>query len=477
VTPFRITDPDTAGPSQARDVITAKMDGGKMDRFVAVQEQKSAKEYSPSDARRVGLVAISHYDCDTIPYLWKYAHAFALYDHFFEGMAAPSTPGNIEIIAGQEGQSQAARFPADANGGNVKKPGDPIYGDIEPAFGPYEPDADKERQIDQRYATLMLTLGGASDSAATEDVDGVKRDLALTASSGRAPIPWGWYQEGYNGPNSAADAGYESHHNAPQYFGYLRNNEVFWSHEHNVQALLAQLHDGSLPDRGVFYVKGASRNQFGWKPVDQDPVVQQNTLGDDDHPGVGDSDHQVGEAFVATFVNAIAHSKYWKDSAVIITWDDAGGYYDHVPPPQFQRCSDGKPCGDGPRLPFILISPYAKSGAVVHDSGDTVSVVKFVETLFGLPALASLPDEKPYLPEGPRDASPALTDLLGGFDPQRLAGDRPTIPSSAAEIPESVVNMIPTPMTCSSLGIKPVQLPGGDAAPPGFFPRTARFVP
>ncbi len=477
VTPFRITDPDTSGPSNSRAVIQAKMDGGKMDRFVAVQERASEKDYAPSDARRVGLLAMSHYDCDTIPYLWKYAGSFALYDRFFQGMAGPSTPGNIEIIAAQSGQSQAARFPDDANGGVVAKPGDPIYGDMEPAFGPYEPGSDKRHQIDQRYATVMLSLSGTSDAHATADTLGVKRDLDVVTHSGRAAIPWGWYQEGYRGPTSVPAAGYESHHNAPQYFGYLRNNDVFWRHEHDVPLLLAQLRDGTLPDRGVFYVKGGSNNHFGWKPVDKDPVVQRNTLGDDDHPGVGDSDHEVGEAFVATFVNAIAHSKYWKNSAIVITWDDAGGYYDHVRPPQFEKCSDGKPCGDGPRVPLILISPYARSGAVVHDSGDTGSVVKFVETLFGLPSLASLPDEKPFLPEGPRDGNPALTDLLGGFDPLRLAGKRAPISASAAEISRLIVDTIPTPMNCASLGVTPVKLPTGDVLPQGFFPRTSRFVP
>ncbi len=54
--------------------------------------------------------------------------------------------------------------------------------------------------------------------------------------------------------------------------------------------------------------------------------------------------------------------------------------------------------------------------------GDHVSFAKFLDVLFDLPPLASLPDEKPYLPEGPRDANPRLTDLLGGFDAARLAG-------------------------------------------------------
>ena len=80
-------------------------------------------------------------------------------------------------------------------------------------------------------------------------------------------------------------------------------------------------------------------------------------------PAAGDTDAQVGEAFVATFVNAIARSTYWNDSAIIITWDDPGGYYDHVPPPQAGAAAPTqRPCGDGPRLPFILISPYARDG-------------------------------------------------------------------------------------------------------------------
>lgn len=472
VTPFRITDPDTSGPSQARPVVEAKMDGGKMDRFIAVQERAAAKDYPASADREAnGLLTMSFYDCDTVPYLWKYAKNFALFDHIFQGMTGPSTPGNIEVIAAQAGQTQWARNPSQRTT-NGKTPGDPIYGDMEPAFGPYEDNtAPKRTQIDQRYATLMLALGGKDDARAHEDANGVRADIASIVRSGRGAIPWGWYQEGYNGPDARVSAGYESHHNAPQYFGYLRRNGVFWQNEHPIRQMLAQLRDGTLPKDGIFYIKGGSHNSFGWKPRDADPVVRANTLGDDDHPGVGDSDHEVAEAFVATFVNAVAHSRYWNDSAIVVTWDDAGGYYDHVPPPQFERCSDGNPCGDGPRIPFILISPYAKSGAVVHDVGDTASVVKFAETLFGLPPLASLPDERPYMPEGPRDGNPRLTGLLGAFDPARLNGSRPPISAAAAEIPSQVVNRIPTPMNCASLGITPVSIPGAGKTPRGFRAR------
>lgn len=102
---------------------------------------------------------------------------------------------------------------------------------------------------------------------------------------------------------------------------------------------------------------------------------------------------------------------------------------------------------------------------------DTSSVVKFAETLFGTAPLASLPDERPHLPQGPRDTNSALTDLLGAFDVERLEGERPAIPASAALLPDPVVDRIPTPMNCRSLGITPVAIPDSEKAPAGFRAR------
>ncbi len=478
ITPFRITDPDVESPDHSRAALLGKMNDGKMDGFIAVQERSSAKDgYGAADQARLGQLTMSYYDCDTIPFLWKYARDFVLYDHFFQGMTGPSTPGNIEIIAAQTGQTQAARNPSEVVSNTGSGAGVPVENSMDPPFGPYGEKPKEKRQIVQRYATVMLTLNGKRDREATQETQGVRADLQAMAKSGKAPVPWGWFQEGYNGPYRPALSGYSAHHNALQYFAYLRRNGVFWNHVATPKYLLAAVRAGTLPNRGAFYVKGSNQNRFGWRPANRSPFIQKQFQGDDDHPGEGDSDRQVAESFVATFVNAVARSRYWKDSAIIVTWDDEGGFYDHAPPPSFERCWDGHPCGDGPRIPFIVISPYAKSGAVVHDLGDTGSVVKFIDMLFNLPPLASLPDEKPYMPEGPRDANARLTDLGGAFDAQRLRGTRAPIASSAAIIADRIVNTFPAKMDCSSLHLHPVRIPGKNAPPPGFAGLPKQYIP
>jgi phospholipase C len=100
---------------------------------------------------------------------------------------------------------------------------------------------------------------------------------------------------------------------------------------------------------------------------------------DSDHPGEPE-DH--GPSWVAQIVNAIGESQYWNTTAIVIVWDDSGGFYDHVPPPQL---GSG---GLGFRVPMIVVSPYALKGRVVHTAYEFGSVVKFVEDVWGLGRLS-----------------------------------------------------------------------------------------
>jgi phospholipase C len=106
------------------------------------------------------------------------------------------------------------------------------------------------------------------------------------------------------------------------------------------------------------------------------------------------SDHPVankgtGPSWVASIVNAIGNSSYWANTAIIITWDDWGGWYDHVPPPQVRVDCSQWGCGYvyGFRVPLIVISPYAKPGYISHVNHDFGSILKFIEEIYGLGSL------------------------------------------------------------------------------------------
>jgi phospholipase C len=118
-------------------------------------------------------------------------------------------------------------------------------------------------------------------------------------------------------------------------------------------------------------------------------------------PPFGLSDHPptslcAGENWTVEYLNALMQSPYWDSTAVIMTWDDFGGFYDHVPPPHVDLY------GLGPRVPAIVISPYARPGYIDHTTYEFASVLRFIETIFDVPPLTS------------RDAN--ANDMLGAFD-------------------------------------------------------------
>ena len=100
-----------------------------------------------------------------------------------------------------------------------------------------------------------------------------------------------------------------------------------------------------------------------------------------DHPGSGQDG--TGPSWVAAIVNAIGGSPYWKHTAILVTWDDWGGWYDHVAPPP----PIGRPFGYyelGFRVPLLVISPYTPAGYISPTQHDFGSILRFVEKVFGL---------------------------------------------------------------------------------------------
>ena len=356
-------------------------------------------------------------------------------------------------------------------------------------------------QINLTFATLPLTLAGGnlqnvvkSDEDPADDLADVRDDVAFISRLRQATVPFGWYEEGYDKEptdSEAVDANgthasYITHHNGPQYFGYISNNSQMRQQLHGLEDFFTALDNHSLPRQGgVFFVKGGYTNLFNLTPADPDSKVQTNFLGDDDHPAY--SDAQISEAMVAEAINKIAASPYWNECAIIITWDDSEGDYDHVQPPVRKYGPDNSLITNGPRVPFLVISPYARTQYISHDQGSQSSVVKFVDTVFNLTPLALLPDEmngrqlgqREFGQEnlGPEDAlTPGISDLVDGFSPLRLSGRAEPLPPSYVSIPEAYITTLPEnwkPRGCAALGITTADRALGitNQVPSDFNPR------
>jgi phospholipase C len=484
--------PDITGGNNGRFDQEVSIDHGKMDGFLVDLEAGQpvlgptpSPEQIESHNESIGIEGV--YDCDTVPYLWYYAKNFALFDHYFQAETGDSTPSNIQLFSGQIGQTEAAAgegMPSEPlpSGGGYSD-GVPISNDDNPpapawtfSITPYSPD----NSTFQSYATMPVLLNPAMDRGARKSkiVGLIGADITQEAHSRRGSIPWAWYQEGLDTPNG----GFSPHHFAPLYFDYINSAGSAFASTSTMRdnarnnGLIADIKKGKLPSQGVFWIKGGNENTYGLVPAD--PIFTKNSsgseyyVGDDDHPGSGSSDHQVAEAYLAEVINAIAKSKYWAHSVIVLTWDDSGGFYDHLRPPGFGKtCPQDKtgpeagyPCGDGVRLPAIVISPYSRTGVVVHDFADHGSVSKLIEDVFGLPTFSSLPNEAKGVAAGlsPADGDPATSNLVDALDPAKLQGGRPN-PPSLAEISSPGA---PPKMSCASLGINPIQPP--TALPAGY---------
>ena len=478
-------------------------------------------------------VAMSHVDCDTVPLLWQLADRFALFDNFHQTVIGPSTPNAIAMIAGQAGDTQWVRHPT---GAETRRLSMPVLNDLNPYPGsagdaagsgvPAGPDAavfdqahnvlsaKPTQQANLTFASLPLSFAGAGVEALVKqdrnaaDLADVARDIPAIAAQD-STVPWGWYQQGYGTEpfdgkpiveagrdifaNAPAHASYITHHNGPQYFGYVGDNPAMQSHLHGLAQFADDLQDHALPAAGgVFTVRGGYYNNDGLLPADPNRLVRDAMPGNDDHPGY--SDAQISEALVADEIDAIAASPYWAQSVIIVTYDETDGLYDHVPERIRTFGPDREPETGGPRIPAILISPYAASHVVSHVYSEHSSVIKFIDMLFGLVPLADLPEEAqsradglhdrrfdgargPQADLGPADDRVALGDLTEAFDNDRLSGHRPLIEAAFAALAPAAAHALPQygGAGCKVLRMSPTDIrPGGDAVDPpprDFNPR------
>jgi phospholipase C len=383
---------------------------GQMD--LVVQKLSSAAANCAPDRSTV----MGYFDGNTVTALWNYAQNFAMSDNSFGTTYGPSTPGAINLIAGNThgviGATQTGVGPvpginqstgaggmatvtvagSDSNGNTG---GGSIVNDPRP-FG----------DICNPLGSTQVVLSNPSRNVG---------DL-LNAKG----VSWGWFQGGFINCNSihmASDGSvkqdYIGHHEPFQYFASTQNLKHLPPSSPNMVGLTDQAkHQYDL--RALFTIEtvsGASSRTYnitGFQPGVTLPSVTFLKA-----PGFMDghaqySDPLLEQHFIVQVTNTIMTSKYWKDTAIIVLYDDSDGWYDHVYPPlvnasalsALPASSDaltgagqcGTPlagavlgrCGYGPRIPFLVISPFARKNFVDHSVTDQSSVLRFIEDNFGL---------------------------------------------------------------------------------------------
>lgn len=179
-------------------------------------------------------------------------------------------------------------------------------------------------------------------------------------------ITWAWYSGGWDMAISGNPApSFQFHHQPFAYFAnYADGTELKSAHLKDENEFISAAQNGTLPS--VSFVKPLGINS--------------------EHPGYTDVIN--GETHTLELINLVLNGPNGKDAVIIVTYDENGGYWDHVSPPVIDR-----KWGPGTRVPAIIISPFAKKGYVDHTKYETVSILSYIEKRWNLNPL-SLRDQK-----------------------------------------------------------------------------------
>ncbi|AIY41761.1 Acid phosphatase [Collimonas arenae] len=330
-----------------------------------------------------GLV-MGYYDGNTVTALWNYAQHFAMSDNSFDTQFGPSTPGALNLISGQtNGVTQvvgtnSTALIADGQGGKT------MISDIDPS-------ADT-----------------CSSTTSTSTMSGKNIGDLLNAKN----VSWGWFEGGFdltatnaNGTTGCArssfstvlngyTADYIPHHQPFQYYASTANpkhvrpssvavigtsNDGGANHQYDTNDFFTAVAAGNFPSVSFLKAQGYQDGHAGYSnPLDE-------------------------QAFITKVVNFLQQQPDWANTVVIMAYDDSDGWYDHVSKivngststadtlNGASTCGSGTPlngingtpvqgrCGYGPRLPLVVVSPYAKANFVDHTVTDQSSVLRFVE--------------------------------------------------------------------------------------------------
>jgi len=281
---------------------------------------------------------MGYYDGSDIPYYWDYASHYLLADDFFSSMLGPTLPNHLYIASGAAGPVKGlSQYDWVVN--------NTIVGDLGGSYS---------------YSQLKLGWSTLAEELSMKNVS------------------WSWYT---GDPNPSVGNAW----NVLPLFTYFQQNPAqVTEHIKETQSFASDIHSGNLA--AISWVTPGS-----WAP----PTYPSGCIGIDtsEHPPARSD---CGMDYVSYLVNAVMQSPYWNSTAIVLTWDDWGGFYDNVPPPQVDEF------GLGFRVPTIVISPWVKPHFIDNTQYEFASMLRLAEDNFNLPTL------------GTRDAH--VTDMMSMFD-------------------------------------------------------------
>ena len=380
VNPFRIdrSNANTCDENHTYQDEQFAFHGGLMDRFTGIAPS-NGKPFSCNDKNIGPNSVMGYYDGNTVTALWNYAQNFAMSDNSFGTTFGPSTPGLLNLVAGNT--FDATIINGISGKGNIANAASSgvVIGDPQPSG-----------DICDSATRAQILMSG-------KNVGDLLNDAGVT---------WGSFMGGFGAACSKVSTGttglttkdYIPHHAFFQYWSSTQNAK------HTLRTSVAMIgHQGDAAnheyDLTDFWDAVKAHNMPAVSFL-KAPAIQ------DGHAGYSDPlDEQI---FLVNTINALQNTDEWKNTAVIIAYDDSDGWYDHVMGPIVNQsnvaedellgprnCGSPKAndlsggtqngrCGFGPRLPLLVVSPWAKRNHVDHAVTDQSSILRFIEDNWNL---------------------------------------------------------------------------------------------
>jgi phospholipase C len=364
--PFHDPNDRNYGGPHAQNNAVADIDGGRMDGFIGQAEKAQGCSStnpncgpcneSPSSGQ---CDVMGYHDAREIPNYWAYAENFGLQDGMFASSLSWSLPEHLFMLS-----AWSAACPN----------GDPNPMDCTSSLGLYSERPEVNPNATYAWTDVTYLLHRAGVSWAYYVFNGAEPDCESDEAMSCAPVAQRPKTPGIWNPLP-----YFTDVKEDGQLGNVQTLENFYTAVHNT-------HSCGLPN-------------VSW--IDPNASVSEHPTGLVSR----------GQAYVTTLVNAVMRSPCWASTAIFLSWDDWGGFYDHVAPPSVDRN------GYGLRVPGLLISPYARAGYVDHQQLSHDAYLKFIENDFlgGQrlnPATDGRPDPRPSV----REEAPGLGNLQSDFN-------------------------------------------------------------